>query len=66
MPRLRHYDDLNTARFITFCCYHRYKLWSSYNWYMGRRDVPLEIDEFEGMPNMEKADYPATNIVEGF
>jgi REP-associated tyrosine transposase len=26
MPRLRHYDNLETARFITFCCYHRYKL----------------------------------------
>lgn len=33
--------------------------WSSYNWYMGRRNVPLEIDEFEGMPQMEIADYPA-------
>ncbi len=21
MPRLRHYDDLGTARFVTFCCY---------------------------------------------
>jgi putative transposase len=26
MPRLRHYDNLSTARFITFCCYHRYQL----------------------------------------
>jgi putative transposase len=26
MPRLRHYDKLGTARFITFCCYHRYPL----------------------------------------
>ncbi|MBD3219065.1 MAG: hypothetical protein GF310_12390 [candidate division Zixibacteria bacterium] len=24
MPRLRHYDNLGTARFVTFCCYHRY------------------------------------------
>jgi putative transposase len=22
-------------------------IWSSYNWYMGKRDVPLEIDGFE-------------------
>lgn len=21
MPRLKHYDDLGTARFVTFCCY---------------------------------------------
>ena len=21
MPKLRHYDDLGTARFVTFCCY---------------------------------------------
>ena len=26
MPRLRHFDHLNTARFITFSCYHRQKL----------------------------------------
>ena len=26
MPKLRHYDHLNTARFITFSCYHRYRL----------------------------------------
>ena len=26
MPRLRHFDNLNTARFITFSCYHRYRL----------------------------------------
>ena len=25
MPRLRHFDHLNTARFITFCCYRRHK-----------------------------------------
>ncbi|RKX29035.1 MAG: hypothetical protein DRP47_02740 [Candidatus Zixiibacteriota bacterium] len=25
MPRLRHYDDLGTARFITFSCYRRRK-----------------------------------------
>jgi len=24
MPKLRHYDNLNTARFVTFSCYHRY------------------------------------------
>lgn len=23
MPRLRHFDHLNTARFVTFCCYRR-------------------------------------------
>ncbi|MGH8014614.1 MAG: hypothetical protein ACREBV_00290 [Candidatus Zixiibacteriota bacterium] len=23
--------------------------WSSYNWYIGERDVPIEIDEFEGV-----------------
>jgi putative transposase len=26
MPRLRHFDHLNTARFVTFSCYHRYRL----------------------------------------
>jgi putative transposase len=26
MPKLRHYDHLNTARFVTFSCYHRHKL----------------------------------------
>ena len=26
MPRLRHFDNLNTARFVTFSCYHRYRL----------------------------------------
>jgi len=26
MPRLRHLDNLNTARFVTFSCYHRYRL----------------------------------------
>jgi putative transposase len=26
MPRLRHYDQLNTVRFITFSCYRRHKL----------------------------------------
>jgi len=26
MPKLRHYDHLNTARFITFSCYRRHKL----------------------------------------
>jgi len=26
MPRLRHYDNLGTARFVTFSCYHRYQL----------------------------------------
>ena len=26
MPLLRHYDHLNTARFITFSCYRRHKL----------------------------------------
>jgi len=23
--------------------------WSSYNWYIGKRDVPITIDEFEGV-----------------
>ena len=23
--------------------------WSSYHWYIGKRDVPIEIDEFEGI-----------------
>ncbi|MCP4684566.1 MAG: hypothetical protein GY867_03860 [bacterium] len=31
MPRLRHYDHLNAARFITFSCYHRYLLLTD-NW----------------------------------
>lgn len=26
MPRLRHIDDLNTTRFVTFSCYHRFRL----------------------------------------
>jgi putative transposase len=26
MPRLRHYDNLGTARAVTFTCYHRQKL----------------------------------------
>ena len=26
MTKLRHYDNLNTARFITFSCYHHYPL----------------------------------------
>ena len=26
MVRLRHYDDLDTARFVTFSCYRRYRL----------------------------------------
>jgi putative transposase len=26
MPKLRHYDHLNTARFVTFSCYHRFQL----------------------------------------
>jgi putative transposase len=26
MTKLRHYDHLGTARFVTFCCYHRYQL----------------------------------------
>ena len=26
MPRLRHLDNLNSARFVTFSCYHRYRL----------------------------------------
>jgi len=25
MPKLRHFDHLNTARFITFCCYRRHQ-----------------------------------------
>jgi len=25
MPRLRHYDHLNTARFVTFSCYRRHR-----------------------------------------
>jgi putative transposase len=26
MPRLRHFDHLSTARFVTFSCYRRYRL----------------------------------------
>ena len=26
MPRLRHYDHLGSARFVTFSCYHRFRL----------------------------------------
>ena len=26
MPKLRHFDNCNSARFVTFTCYHRYKL----------------------------------------
>jgi len=26
MPKLKHFDNFNTARFITFSCYHRYQL----------------------------------------
>ncbi len=26
MPKLKHYDNFNTSRFITFSCYHRYQL----------------------------------------
>lgn len=26
MPKLKHYDNLGTARFVTFGCYHRYQL----------------------------------------
>ncbi len=26
MTKLHHYDRIGTARFITFCCYHRYQL----------------------------------------
>ena len=29
MPKLRHYDNFNTARFVTFSCYHRYQLLNS-------------------------------------
>jgi len=29
MPQLRHYDNLGTARFITFSCYHRRPLFAS-------------------------------------
>jgi len=29
MPKLRHYDHLNTARFVTFCCYRRHKFLTS-------------------------------------
>ena len=28
MPKLRHFDHLNTARFVTFCCYRRHKFLS--------------------------------------
>ena len=33
--------------------------WSSYDWYLGRRDVPIEIDDFEGMQTKERLEYPA-------
>ena len=106
MPTLRHYDNLGTARFVTFSCYRRYQLltdstvicrflrgneerrlfwqprcydhncrgvetvkekikychknpvvrglaespeeweWSSYCWYHGIENVPIEMDEF--------------------
>ena len=26
MTKLRHFDNWGTARFVTFCCYHRYQL----------------------------------------
>jgi putative transposase len=29
LPKLRHYDRLGTARFVTFSCYHRYQLLTS-------------------------------------
>jgi putative transposase len=29
MTRLRHYDHLGTARFVTFSCYHRFRLLTS-------------------------------------
>ncbi|MFH2049381.1 MAG: transposase [bacterium] len=29
MPRLKHYDNLGTARFITFSCYKRYKYFNN-------------------------------------
>ena len=29
MPQLRHFDRLNTARFVTFSCYHRHRLLTS-------------------------------------
>jgi putative transposase len=29
MTQLRHFDHLNTARFVTFSCYHRYRLLTS-------------------------------------
>ena len=29
MPKLRHYNHLNTARFVTFSCYRRHKLLTS-------------------------------------
>jgi len=61
MTRLRHYDHLNTARFVTFSCYKprpvlvREKmviesgqfLRSTYNWFAGRNDVPILMDEID-------------------
>ena len=29
MPLLRHYDNLNSARFVTFCCYRRQQFLTS-------------------------------------
>ncbi len=29
VTNLRHYDNLNTARFLTFSCYHRFRLFSN-------------------------------------
>jgi putative transposase len=29
MTKLRHFDHLNTARFVTFSCYHRFRLLTS-------------------------------------
>ncbi len=31
MPQLHHYDQLGTARFVTFCCYHQYQLLTDAN-----------------------------------
>ena len=28
MTQLHHYDNFNTARFVTVSCYHRYRLFS--------------------------------------
>jgi hypothetical protein len=38
MPKLRHYDHLNTARFVTFTCYHRHRYLSN----RASRDAVLE------------------------